>query len=64
MRVVTLGSLGAVAPIIPAGAPQYYGIGTTAGEAASTIDPNKSMFIGGFVGFILGLGAGHFFFRK
>lgn len=27
MRTVTLGSLGAMAPIVPAGAPQYYGLG-------------------------------------
>lgn len=59
MRTVTLGSLGAVAPIVPAGPPRLYGIGE-----ADARDPNKTMFIGGVVGFVLGVAAGRFLWSR
>ena len=64
MRVVTLGSLGAIAPVVPAGAPQYYGMGSL-GEMTTmetlTSKPywagvGAGLLVGGLFGYWLGSG--------
>jgi hypothetical protein len=65
MRVVTLGSLGAVAPVVPAGAPQYYGIGdTTAADTMAGMDPKKTFGIGLVLGTLVGAVGMHLYMKR
>lgn len=52
MRVVTLDGLGAVAPIVPMGAPQYYGI--SGGLGVMTPTESRYAITSGSIGFVLG----------
>ncbi len=61
MRTVTLGSLGAVAPIIPAASPHRVGIGAS---EPVMIAPNKTLAIGGALGLVVGLTLGHIIWKR
>ena len=61
MRTVTLGSLGAVAPVVPAGTPQFYGFGEATAESASQ---TKVALVGFSLGFVLGAFAAYQFKKR
>jgi hypothetical protein len=53
MRVVTLGSLNAVAAVVPAGAPQYYGLGEAPMSVGETLK-SPTFWKGAGYGLLLG----------
>lgn len=61
MRTVTLGNLGAVAAVVPAGAPQYYGLGAAPMEG---MDPFKTFLVGMAAGALAGALGMHMIMRR
>lgn len=62
MRVATLGAVGAVAPIVPGGAAQMYGIGAT--DPMTNMDPKKTLLMGLLLGTVLGATGMHFYMKR